>query len=41
MLVVEDTGLGILPENLSRIFEPLFSTKSFGTGVGCLRLSKS
>lgn len=33
-LVVEDTGPGIKPENLGRIFEPLFSTKSFGTGLG-------
>jgi signal transduction histidine kinase len=33
-LVVEDTGPGIPPENLARIFEPLFSTKSFGTGLG-------
>jgi len=34
MLVIEDTGPGIQPENLARIFEPLFSTKSFGTGLG-------
>jgi signal transduction histidine kinase len=34
VLVVEDTGPGIAPENLGRIFEPLFSTKSFGTGLG-------
>jgi len=34
VLVVEDTGPGIAPENLARIFEPLFSTKSFGTGLG-------
>ncbi|HZT87640.1 MAG TPA: ATP-binding protein [Stellaceae bacterium] len=33
-LTVEDTGPGISPENLGRIFEPLFSTKSFGTGLG-------
>jgi signal transduction histidine kinase len=33
-LIVEDTGPGIPPENLARIFEPLFSTKSFGTGLG-------
>jgi signal transduction histidine kinase len=31
---VADTGPGIPPENLARIFEPLFSTKSFGTGLG-------
>jgi signal transduction histidine kinase len=34
VLTVEDTGPGIPPENRARIFEPLFSTKSFGTGLG-------
>ncbi len=33
-LVVEDTGPGIAAEVLSRVFEPLFSTKSFGAGLG-------
>jgi len=33
-IVVEDTGPGIPPEIMPRIFEPLFSTKSFGTGLG-------
>ena len=33
-LLVADTGPGIPPENLARIFEPLFSTKSFGAGLG-------
>jgi len=33
---VEDTGCGIPEENLSRIFEPFFSTKDYrrGTGLG-------
>jgi signal transduction histidine kinase len=34
VLTVADTGPGIAPENLERIFDPLFSTKSFGTGLG-------
>jgi NO-binding membrane sensor protein with MHYT domain len=33
-LAVEDTGTGIPPEILHRVFDPLFSTKSFGTGLG-------
>jgi signal transduction histidine kinase len=31
---VADTGPGISPDNVARIFEPLFSTRSFGTGLG-------
>jgi signal transduction histidine kinase/HD-like signal output (HDOD) protein len=31
---VRDTGTGISPENLSRIFDPFFSTKSEGKGTG-------
>lgn len=33
-LSIADTGPGIPPENMAHIFEPLFSTKSFGAGLG-------
>ncbi|HET7343784.1 MAG TPA: PAS domain S-box protein [Methylomirabilota bacterium] len=33
-LVVSDTGPGIPPDLLSRIFDPYFSTKATGTGLG-------
>jgi len=33
-LVVEDTGVGIPPENLSKVLEPFFSTKADGNGLG-------
>jgi signal transduction histidine kinase len=34
VLVVEDTGIGISPEVRTRLFEPYFSTKSSGAGLG-------
>jgi signal transduction histidine kinase len=37
---VGDTGCGIPPENMPQIFEPLFSTKAHGIGLG-LPLSKN
>lgn len=33
-LTIEDTGPGIPPEQLPRIFEPYFTTKSQGNGLG-------
>ena len=33
-ITVEDTGHGIEPETLRHIFEPLFTTKKNGTGLG-------
>lgn len=31
---IADTGVGIKPENMSRLFEPFFTTKENGTGLG-------
>jgi signal transduction histidine kinase len=31
---IEDTGTGIDPSNLDRIFKPLFTTKATGMGMG-------
>jgi PAS domain S-box-containing protein len=36
---IADTGAGILPENMAKIFEPLFTTKAKGIGLG-LALTK-
>ena len=31
---IRDTGTGITPENMARLFQPLFTTKSRGIGLG-------
>jgi signal transduction histidine kinase len=41
ILTIADTGVGISPEILPRIFQPLMTTKSKGMGIGlvvCKRL---
>jgi signal transduction histidine kinase len=34
VLRIQDTGPGILPEDVERIFNPFFTTKPEGTGLG-------
>ncbi|MCA1575015.1 MAG: HAMP domain-containing histidine kinase, partial [Acidobacteria bacterium] len=31
---ITDTGRGIAPEDISKVFEPYYSTKETGTGLG-------
>jgi PAS domain S-box-containing protein len=37
---VRDTGVGIPPENVERIFEPLFTTRARGLGLGLAAVRK-
>ena len=39
-IVVRDNGPGIPPDVMSKISEPLFTTKSFGTGLGLAAVRK-
>jgi signal transduction histidine kinase len=39
-IVVKDTGPGMDAETMNKIFEPLFSTKSFGVGLGVPTIKK-
>lgn len=34
LIEISDTGAGIKPENIDRIFDPFFSTKDVGSGTG-------
>jgi signal transduction histidine kinase len=33
-MIIQDTGYGIRPENISRVFDPYFTTKEPGEGTG-------
>jgi signal transduction histidine kinase len=33
-IAVRDSGIGIAPENLTRIYDPFFTTRTSGTGLG-------
>lgn len=39
-LRVEDDGMGIAPDNLRHVFDPYFTTKSKGTGIGLATVHK-
>jgi signal transduction histidine kinase len=34
VITVRDTGTGIMPEDMARIFDPYFTTREAGTGIG-------
>jgi len=34
VVTVEDTGAGMAPEQMARVFEPFYTTKAKGTGLG-------
>jgi signal transduction histidine kinase len=43
-IAVQDTGTGVLPGNMSKLFEPLFTTKIKGIGLGlavCRKLAEA
>jgi signal transduction histidine kinase len=39
-ITVEDKGVGILADHVSKLFDPFFTTKEFGMGLG-LAVSRS
>ena len=41
VIEVSDTGRGIAPEDIAKIFEPYYSTKETGTGLGLAIVRKA
>ena len=39
-IIVKDTGLGISSDEMKKIFEPLYSTKETGVGLGMPRVKQ-
>ncbi len=39
-IIIRDNGTGIEPENLNRVFDPYFTTKNDGTGLGLAMSAK-
>jgi two-component system sensor histidine kinase HydH len=40
-ITISDTGKGIAPEDIAKIFEPYYSTKDTGTGLGLAIVKKA
>jgi two-component system sensor histidine kinase HydH len=40
IITIRDSGIGIEPENLNRVFDPYYTTKNDGTGLGLAMSSK-
>lgn len=40
VIAIEDTGEGITPENMSKLFSPFFTTKEAGNGLGLAEVHK-
>jgi signal transduction histidine kinase len=41
VIEISDTGRGIAPEDIAKVFEPYYSTKETGTGLGLAIVRKA